>query len=256
MPHEGPLRIAVVGLLSAVKGRSRLPLLLSAARTANVEWHLFGATEGAPLRDVRTSAPRVVVHGAYRRGALAQRLVDAGCSVALLPSVGAEAFSLTLSEITSAGIPTIASNLGALGERVPALSLGWTFDPWNAPEFGRLIERLGRDRSEVAAVAAHVRTVERRTEERMVEDCATVWKEVMGLPRRSSLAENSEAEARYLAGERRARGRKPGALGRTLERLRKTDYYRDLPLRRLVPISARKRLEDVVLRLLALGGRR
>jgi glycosyltransferase involved in cell wall biosynthesis len=255
MGRARPLRVAIVGLLSTVKGRDRLAALLSAARGIEVEWHLFGATEGDSFRDLRGAAERIVVHGAYRRADLALRLVESACQVALLPSVGSEAFSLTLSEVTSAGIPALASNLGALDERVRADGLGWTFDPWDEPGFARLISRLERDRDEIDRVASRVRSRDRRTEEQMVSECAAVWAQVAALPRRAVSADTSKADARFAAAVRRAADRRPGAIGRAIERFRKSDFYRDLRLRRAVPVSVRKRLEDAALRLAARKGR-
>jgi glycosyltransferase involved in cell wall biosynthesis len=251
-----PLRIAIVGLLSAVKGRDRLPGLLSSARNLDVEWHLFGATEGDSFRDLRRAAERVVVHGAYRRADLGVLLVESECQIALLPSVGSEAFSLTLSEVTSTGIPAIASNLGALGERVDAEGLGWTFDPWDEAGFAALLSRLERDRDEIDRVASRVRSLERRTEQQMASECADVWARVAALPRRAVPADTSNAEAHFGAAMRRAAQRRPGVFGRGIERFRKTDFYRDLRLRRAIPVSVRKRLEDAALRLAARRGRR
>jgi glycosyltransferase involved in cell wall biosynthesis len=251
-----PLRVAIVGLLSTVKGRDRLPGLLSAARHLDVEWHFFGATEGDSFRDLRRAAERVVVHGAYRRADLGARLVESECQVALLPSVGSEAFSLTLSEVTSAGLPAIASNLGALGERVNAEGLGWTFDPWDEAGFVGLLSRLERDRDEIERVAGHVHSLERRSERQMASECADVWARVAALPRRTTASATSNAEARFGAAVRRAGERRYGLVGRVLERFRKTDFYRDLRLRRAIPVSVRKRLEDAALRLAARRGRR
>jgi glycosyltransferase involved in cell wall biosynthesis len=252
--HTGPLRVAIVGLLSTVKGRNRLPVLLSAADNADVEWHLFGATEGDSFRDVRRAAKRVVVHGAYHRGALGRRLIESGCQLALLPSIGVEAFSLTLSEVTSAGIPAMVSELGALGERVRTEGLGWTFDPWDEDGFAKLLSMLELDRDEVDRVAGHVRSVEHRTEQQMAVDCAGVWAEVAALPRRAAV-DMSAAGARFAAGERRADERRPGRLARAIERFRKTDFYRDLSLRRVVPVALRKRLEDAAAKLATRKGR-
>ncbi len=251
-----PLRVAIVGLLSTVKGRERLASLLSAARHVEVEWHLFGATEGDAFRDVRRAAGRVAVHGAYRRADLGARLVESGCQIALLPSVGSEAFSLTLSEVTSAGIPAIASDLGALGERVLAEGLGWTFDPWNEDGFASLLARLESDRDEIDRVSGHVRSLGTRTERQMTSEVAEVWARVATLPKRAAVADTSNAEAHFHAAVRRAGARPDGALGRAVERFRKTAFYRDLRLRRAIPVSVRKRLEDAALRLAARRGRR
>jgi glycosyltransferase involved in cell wall biosynthesis len=253
--REGRLRVAVVGVLLTVKGRHRLPSLLAAARGLDVEWHLFGATEGDALRDVRRATSRVVVHGSYRRGALGRKLVQSGCHIALLPTVGAESFSLTLSEIAAAGIPTVASHLGALGERIASEGLGWTFDPWDGAGFTGLLSRLEHDRNEIDRVAEHVRGLERRTEEQMVSECAAIWSEVARLPHRAASGGFSDARERFAVAEHRAASLRLGALGRAVERFRKTDFYRDLSLRQLLSVTTRKRLENAAMRIATFKGR-
>jgi glycosyltransferase involved in cell wall biosynthesis len=254
--RDGALRVAVVGLLSVVKGRHRMAELISSVRDLDVEWHLFGATEGESFRDVRRAGARVVVHGAYRRSALATRLVESGCHVAILPSVGAEAFSLTLSEVTSAGVPVMASDLGALGERVRRSGLGWNFDPWDGESFRRLLSGLERDRGEIDRVAAHVRGLERRTEEAMVAEYSDLWAKLAGLPRRARAVDQRKAMDSFAAGTRLSVARRPGRLGRAINRFRESDFYRDLRLRQLLPVDARKRIEHAALRLAARKGRR
>lgn len=253
--REGPLRVAIVGLLSTVKGRDRLGLLLSAARDVNAEWHVFGATEGDSLRDVRRAARRLVVHGAYPRHALGGRLVASKCHVVLLPSVGAEAFSLTLSEVASVGIPVVASELGALGERVREQGLGWTFDPWDEAAFSRLCAELERDRGSIDRVAARVRSLERRTEERMAEDHGDLWTRLAALPPRGRI-ERPELIDAFRRGAALARSRTPSALARAIDALRRTDFYRDLSLRRALPVAARKRIEEGIVRAASRMGRR
>lgn len=253
---SGPLRIAVVGLPKVVKGRNRLPALISAARDVGVEWHFFGATEGDGLRDVRRTGAQVFVHGAYRRPMLAARLVEAGCHAALLASIGVEAFSLTLSEIVAAGIPVIATQLGAIGERVRENRLGWTFDPWNDAEFSDLITLLDRERDRIDAAAAHVRSLERRTVGQMVNDHTGLWSELAALPRKSAPAVEPSFLESFEAGRAIARGRRSSMLAGLAAAVRRTDFYRDLTLRRMVPLSLRKRIERFAEAFLARRGRR
>jgi glycosyltransferase involved in cell wall biosynthesis len=245
----GPLRIAIAGVFAKVKGTAQLPALLSACSGLPVEWHLFGATEGASLAAVRRAAPRVIVHGAYRRPALAERLVAAGCHLVLLPSVGAESFSLTLSEVTAAGFPVLGSDLGALGERIREGGSGWVFDPFEPPGFARRVAELSTHREELERVAAHVRATPRRSEEEMARDHAALWSEVsMRRPRTDPGVGQTHASASFEAGVARAAQRRPSRAGAVLDFVKKTDFYRDLPLRRLLPESARKTLERVLRR--------
>jgi glycosyltransferase involved in cell wall biosynthesis len=240
----GPLSIAVVCAWATVKGKERLPELLAACSGTDVVWHFFGATQGASLRHVERSAPRVVLHGAYHREALAERLDRAGCHLALLPSVGSETFSLTLSEIAAAGLPVIASDLGALGERVRRERLGFTFDPWNATELAGLVNRLTWERDLVDEVAAHVRALPVRSEAEMAEDHAELYRELARKPSPTPTDDSETLRARFAEGERAARALRGSRTWQALEAFRKTDFYRDLPLRRVLGEETRAKIEE------------
>jgi glycosyltransferase involved in cell wall biosynthesis len=247
---SGPLRVAIVSVWAKVKGTDRLPELLAACRELDVEWHLFGATEGASLAEVRRSARRVVAHGAYRRRELAGRLVGAGCHVVLLPSVGAETFSLTLSEAVAAGLPVLASDLGAPADRVSEGGLGWLFDPFTPEDFAAKVRNLAGRRDEVDRVAAHVRRLARRSEEDMARDHTALWTELAARPPRGGgpSAEASTALSAFEEGALRAARHHPSRFVALYDQAKHSDFYRDLRLRRLLPEDTRKAVERALRR--------
>ncbi len=251
----GPLRVAVVGMWATAKGARRLPLLLSACRGLNVEWHLFGATEGASLSAVRGSGALVTVHGAYRRARLAERIVQSGCQIALLPSVAAESFSLTLSEVLAIGLPVIASDLGALGERVRRDRLGWVFDPWDPRTLARVVVDVERERSAIEFFARRIRERPLRTEAQMARDHADIVRSLVALgPKPHDEPALRRARAEYSEGTVRARRSRRSLLARAVLRLRRSDAYRDLRLRKILPEQTRHSIELAAARICR-GGR-
>jgi len=255
--RETPLRIAVVGVLAEGKGALRLPELLGACRALDVEWHLFGATEGRSLGAIKSAAPRVVVHGAYRRSNLAPRLVSARCAVGLLPAIVPESFSLSLSELWAAGLPAIVSDLGAQQERVLAEDLGWIIDPWQPKALSDLIRKLIADPSAIEQRMQRLLERPHRDEAAMVGDHVRLWRELESRGPRRALrpGAGADAEREFLAGAPRPARAWLRALGRRVDELRKTESYRDLALRRLLPEAARARVERGLLRLLGKKGR-
>ncbi|HVW26682.1 MAG TPA: glycosyltransferase [Polyangiaceae bacterium] len=252
--ESGPLRIAVVGVWATVKGAQQLPSLVAACRGLDVEWHLFGATEGASLASVERVG-EVVFHGAYRRETLAERLANAGCHVVALPSVGAETFSLVLSEVVAAGFPVIASHLGALGERVSEGDLGWLFDPFDPRSFAAVVKRLAGDRGEVERIARHVGLLPRRDEAQMAAEHAELWcalsAEETGSLRPAgsdAIGPRREALEAFEDGMARARRRRPSRLDALFDLAKKTDFYRDLRLRKLLSEDTRKAIEHALRR--------
>jgi glycosyltransferase involved in cell wall biosynthesis len=252
---DGPLRIAFVGVWAKKKGAERLPVLLAACSGLDVEWHLFGATEGASPANVERAGGRVVLHGAYRREMLAERLVDARCHVVMLPSIFVETFSLALSEVVAAGFPVLTSHLGALGERVSDGELGWLFDPFEPKSFAALVQRLASDRAEVERVAHHVAEMPLRDEAQMAEDHAALWCDLVGRDVAASrpagtevVGPRREALEAFERGMARARKRRPSRLDAFFDFAKKTDFYRDLRLRKLLPEDTRKAIEHALRR--------
>ena len=81
-------------------------------RHPGISLDFFGGV--APVRDAE--AHGITFHGPYEQDEIAT--VAAHIEVAVIPSLFPETYCLTLSELWRAGVPTIASDIGALGERI------------------------------------------------------------------------------------------------------------------------------------------
>lgn len=160
---------------------------------------------------------------------------------------------MALSDVLSAGLPVIASDLGALRERVlsdPLGRLGWTFDPWDPATLARVVSELCAQRTLVDDAATRVRSRAVRTDADMARDHVTIWRELA----RARLAPDERALTGALGvfreGEQLARRTGRSTLGRMVKRLRGSLFYQDLPLRRLISERRRKAVEHAVSALL------
>jgi hypothetical protein len=91
----------------------------------------------------------------------------------------------------------------------------------------------------------------------MARDHAALWADVSqrrahaGAPALGSARlkdPRSHALESFEAGVARALGRRPSRAGALLDFFKRTDFYRDLPLRRLLPEGARKTIERMLRR--------
>lgn len=126
-----PQRIAFAGAVHRHKGAVEFEQLvrqLEGLRPGAFEWHVFGGGDTQLLARLR-ALPRTRVHGYYRAGALPARLRAAKIDLVVLPSIWPEAHCLVLDECAAAGVPALAFDLGALGERIRAGGLGAVIDP-------------------------------------------------------------------------------------------------------------------------------
>jgi glycosyltransferase involved in cell wall biosynthesis len=139
----------VVARLAAEKG---VDVAIDACGIAGIELVVAGeGPEEGPLRD-RARGARVRFAGRVGEGELAQ--LRAGAAIALAPSRSGETFGLAAAEAMAAGVPVVASSVGALPELVAPEGL---VPPGDARALAGAIERLAGDRAAGARGRARVR---------------------------------------------------------------------------------------------------
>jgi glycosyltransferase involved in cell wall biosynthesis len=119
-PPAGPFRhLALVGGVQPHKGAEIFIDVVErlAAGRPDLTWSAYGGGDPALLARLRGTG-RVRVRGYYRAGSLPALLRRDRVDLALLPSIVPESFSLVLSECRAAGVPVLAFDLGAVGERL------------------------------------------------------------------------------------------------------------------------------------------
>ena len=143
----------VVSRLSPEKG---VDVAIDACRLAGID--LVVAGDGPQLEALRAGArgggANVDFVGRVDDASLAR--LRAGASVALVPSRSAETFGLAAAEALAAGVPVVASRVGALPELVGGDAL---VPPGDARALAEAIERVAADRASVATGVERVRAL-------------------------------------------------------------------------------------------------
>jgi glycosyltransferase involved in cell wall biosynthesis len=118
-PEPGEtLRLLCPGNIGDAKG---LQLILQLAnRRQDVEIHILGIV----TEDVALPA-NVVIHGSYVREQFFSRVAQIKPHCGAVLSIWPETWCHTLTEMWAAGIPVIAVDIGAVGERIRQHSTGW-----------------------------------------------------------------------------------------------------------------------------------
>lgn len=120
----GPVRhVALVGGVQAHKGALVFEEVVRRMEGEGLRWTAYGGGEPELLARLRR-LPRVWIRGYYRSGTLPRLLRRDRVDVALLLSIVPESYSLVLDECMAAGVPVLAFDLGAVGERLPQLGAG------------------------------------------------------------------------------------------------------------------------------------
>ncbi len=119
-----PLKIVVIGALSAIKGADVLEAaaIEAASQKAPIEFHLLGYSY-RPLRTQPRAA--LTVHGEYRDEDLPGLLAWLQPDIVWFPAQWPETYSYTLSAALQAGLPVAVPDIGAFAERVAGRPWSW-----------------------------------------------------------------------------------------------------------------------------------
>ena len=118
--------IAFVGVMVNHKGSDILETLIKKCKNKKIRIHLFGNAE---IPFLSKNYGNYIYHGRYSRNELTKKLKDNNINLVCNFSIVPETYSYTLTETIAAGIPVLAIDLGAVGERVKEKKIGWTISP-------------------------------------------------------------------------------------------------------------------------------
>lgn len=154
-PERGtePLKVLVLGALSPEKGADVLETVATEIQDQHVQFHLLGYA-------YRVLNERVITHGAYAESDAIQLIKEISPHVVWFPALCAETYSYTLSLALEAGLPVVASDIGAFPERLAGRAGSYLFKQytdsnawvefWNsvASDYSRLLsETVDRSRA-------------------------------------------------------------------------------------------------------------
>ena len=153
-PHAGRdrLQLVILGRLTQEKGGQLLEAMLpEVGKIADV--FLLGTGESGAQFE---GALGVQVVRSYDSRELPRLLADIQPDIGLLLSTVPETFSYTLSELWAAGIPVLATRLGAFATRINDGYTGWLVEPTADAVLSKL-QTLQGDRQVINAIAAKLR---------------------------------------------------------------------------------------------------
>jgi GT2 family glycosyltransferase/glycosyltransferase involved in cell wall biosynthesis len=179
-PRRERLRLVVPGRVRSGKGAELLRAALPALREYAEIFLLGAGAEGEQF--FGQSDVHVVLN--YRRDELPRLLGQIAPDAALLLPTVAETFSYALSELSSVGLPVIATRVGALAERITDGVDGWLVEP-DAYAVAVAVARLATQRAEIDSARAAVRA----TPQRGLAEMAADYRAALPLP--------AQAPARY-----------------------------------------------------------
>ena len=169
--QPSPLRVLCIGMLAPYKGPHVLVEAVRGLPVGSVAVSLYGgrlAVWNAYTDQLEADAADLPIRfcGTYAHDQLSAIL--ARHDVLVVPSICEETFSLVAREALQAGLPVIAAKRGALPEVIQDGVNGLLFEPENADDLRRCLERLQTDtrlREQLTPAATPVRDLQTYAQE-------------------------------------------------------------------------------------------
>jgi glycosyltransferase involved in cell wall biosynthesis len=120
------LRVAIIGTLAGHKGAATVRAAVLAAAPDRFEFVLIGAS--VPALDLPPGTPFREI-GAYQEAELPGLIADARPHLIWFPALSPETYSYALSAAIEAGLPIVASHIGAFPERLEGHPWTWLAPP-------------------------------------------------------------------------------------------------------------------------------
>lgn len=128
--NKDVIDVAFVGVVSIHKGGNVLKALIK-NKNPKIRYHLFGSSE---LPELNKDQSNFINHGKYNRNDLPKLLKDNKINLICLLSIWPETYSYTLTESIASGIPVLAFDMGAIGDRIKENKYGWIIKNGTSPK--------------------------------------------------------------------------------------------------------------------------
>lgn len=170
---KAKLTVAFVGGISPAKG-SRIALEMIKKSTPEVNYVCIGATGD---RDLKFLYKKNYYYSHwYSREDLPEMLKSLNVDLVCILPIWPETFCYVLSEVLACGVPIVATDIGALGERVRKLNCGWLVPVEDAANASlAVIQNIIHDRREYNQIRERISHIKERTVRDMTNDYCEIY---------------------------------------------------------------------------------
>lgn len=167
------LNVAFIGGLNVAKG-SEYAYNMIKGEQKNINWFIFGSIGDEKLASL--TQENLIKTGAYRRDEISPLLDKFKIDIVCILPIWHETFCYTLSEALLNGIPVIATDIGAVGERVNKLNCGWSF-PLSSTynDILALLKKISKDKSILFNVKEEIKSLNLRSINEMLLDYKHIY---------------------------------------------------------------------------------
>lgn len=174
---RGRLNVAFLGGMVPQKG-SLMARELIPMDKGGINWFVLGAIGDKNILEI--SQENCFFSSTYKKEELPQLLEDNEIDIICILPIWPETFSYTVSEAWLNGIPIVATDIGAVGERIRKTGGGWLVKPDASPdEVMQLLHHIIDHPEEYQAKKEIVDDMEMKTVEQMCEEYRSFYRELL-----------------------------------------------------------------------------
>ena len=166
---KNPIKITIPGHISQHKGSLLIKKIKELDKDNNLELHFIGTT----IPNLNSYG---INHGRYKRGDFNKLIAKINPSFIAILSTCPETFSHTLTESWATGVPVIATNLGALKERINKTGGGWLVDYKNTQEIYNKI--LSIDKKDYLEKQENISKINFKSLKQMTDEYNKIYGEI------------------------------------------------------------------------------
>lgn len=177
---QSKFNVAFVGGISLAKG-SQIAYKLIKNSSDDINWYIFGGIGDSDLYNIEKT--NLIKTGWYDREdlpmLLKQHKIDLVCILSIVP----ETFCFTLSETIIAQVPILATDIGALGERIRKMKCGWLVS--SEADYTQILEQITEivhNKRKYNSMLDHIKEIKMKTIEEMIKEYQDVYQGVMSNP--------------------------------------------------------------------------
>lgn len=174
---RGRLNVAFLGGMVPQKG-SLMARELIPMDKGGINWFVLGAIGDKRILEI--SQENCFFSSAYKKDELPQLLEDNEIDVVCILPIWPETFSYTVSEAWLNGIPIVATDIGAVGERIRRTGGGWLVAPDAQPdEIIQLLHHIMDHPQEYQEKKEIVESMDMKSVEQMCEEYRRFYREML-----------------------------------------------------------------------------
>ncbi|WP_413827351.1 glycosyltransferase [Methanobrevibacter sp. UBA313] len=170
-PKNTPIKILFPGHISKHKGSLLIRKLKEIDKDNKLEFHFMGTTYPS-LKQYGKN------HGRYSREDFGKFVNNIKPSFMGIFSIIPETYSHTLTESWNSGVPVIATNLGALSERINKTGGGWLVDYKSPQKVYDKIMKIANNPKEYEKVVDNISKIKFKSKKEMTDEYKKVYDEL------------------------------------------------------------------------------